>query len=124
MLDPVVAEAMKQTLEQINTHMMHPNDYERWMCLFPALIAAGYTWDPDDVYHWVVRHWPKGLGSGVRNRRAAQISAWARMALAQSSDLSDWADWAEHTVNRAKRSNAARKAWATRRQARRSSRPR
>ena len=116
-LDPIVAEAMKQTLNQINAQQMHPNDSELWMCLFPALVSAGYTYDADDIYLWVEQHWPGPLDPDDRRRRAVQISAWARMALSQSDRSKDWTKSAERIVSSAVRSCAARKAWKTRREA-------
>lgn len=97
-LDPVVKKAIEITLGQVNPEMFHPNDYERWMCLFPALIAAGYRWDINDIDQWLKEHWP-GLPNkdGMKHRNAQMVSAWADMALHQSRP-SDWTSWAEDII--------------------------
>ena len=101
-LDPVVEKAMEVTLEQVNTDMFHPNDRERWMTLFPALVAAGYTWDINDIYRWLEEHWPVLPDEdGMDDHQAIEVYAWADMALHQSNP-SDWTRWAEGTIQSAR----------------------
>ncbi|MYC69407.1 MAG: hypothetical protein F4X17_01715 [Gemmatimonadetes bacterium] len=101
-LDPLVKKTMEITLSQVNTSMLHPNDRERWLSLFPALIAAGCTWNINDIYRWLDEHWPVDPDeSGMDNHYAIEIYAWAEMALYQSSETG-WRDWAEGTIEHAR----------------------
>lgn len=91
-LDPVVEKAMEVALELSNQTMLHPNDAERWMSLFPALVAAGYSWDMDDIGDWLERNW----ASTMANRGAAKVYAWADMAQEQHKRRT----WAENLIQR------------------------
>ena len=95
-LDPVVERAMKAAFDTSNTSSLHALDDQRWMSLFPALIAAGYTWNVDDVYIWLGEHWPGGDDDGM-DLDAIRVYAWAEMALEQANP-SDMSDWGERTV--------------------------
>lgn len=81
-------------------YMSHPNDRERWMCLFPALIAAGHSWDLDDIHRWLDQHLPPDE-DGMDDHDAIEVYAWADMALHQSRP-SDLTTWAEDTIARAR----------------------
>lgn len=42
-LDPVVEQTMEAAFSMSNTSGLHISDEQRWMSLFPALTAAGYS---------------------------------------------------------------------------------
>ena len=101
-LDPVVEKVMEIALDQSNTDMLHSNDRCRWMSLFPALIAAGYSLDINAIFRWLDKRWPVPPNeSGMDDHHAIEVYAWADMALHQSNP-SDWAGWAEGTIRYAR----------------------
>ena len=91
-LDPVVEKTMEKALDESNANTLHPDDRDRWMSLFPALVAAGYRWDIDDIYEWLNQHWPGPEGDrGMDHEDAIDVCAWAEMALAQR-DPDPWGE--------------------------------
>ena len=94
-LDPVVEKTMKATFDVSNTTSgLHILDEQRWLSLFPALLAAGYTWDINDVYTWLGEHWLRLEDDDDLDHDAIKVYAWAEMALEQAnpSDMSDWGE--------------------------------
>ena len=95
-LDPVVEKTMEAVFDMSNTSSgLHALDEQRWMSLFPALIAAGYTWDIDDIYTWLGERWPSLEDDDDLDHDAIKVYAWAEMALEQAnpSDMSDWGEF-------------------------------
>ena len=73
---PVVKKTMEAAFSMSNTSGLHILDEQRWMSLFPALIAAGYIWHMDEIYDWLEQKWPGPEGRrGMDNRGARKVYA-------------------------------------------------
>lgn len=98
-LDPVVAKTMAAAFSLSNKSTLHMFDEQRWMSLFPALVAKGYRWHMDDIGEWLSR-WPGSEDdSGMDNHDAIRVYAWAEIALEQAAP-SDGSDWGASIVQR------------------------
>lgn len=96
-LHPVVDAVMRDALGLSNTGSLHPLDEARWLALFPALRARGYTWHEDDIYGWLDEHWPVPPGeSWTDHFDAVKVYAWAEMAVGTTDD----GEWSASAIDR------------------------
>lgn len=117
-LDPAVRRVLEQVRSNSNMSVLHPNDIERWVSVFPALLEAGYDYHEDDINEWLGilpkfgdpdpthtdiyawrqrrRSWPHAARSATTTPSATS-ARW--LAIADAAGQSPGREWSERPIS-------------------------
>lgn len=79
-MDPAVIRVLERVRSESNMTTLHPNDVERWVSVFPALLDAGYDYDADAVAAWLRSHLAPSERDKPDQQPEDSIYAWASAA--------------------------------------------